>query len=492
MLLASVVSGEARSRRVWILLLTAILLCLVAGVTAPERQPLAQERPRKPNVLFILTDDQTTEDLANMAKARSLLVKQGTSFTDAFVTKPQCCPSRVSFMRGQYVHNHGVLKNGGSKGGYDRFKELGLQHSTVATWLHDNGYDTFFAGKFLSGYKNTREVPPGWDDWFAFSRTVRQKKYTVNENGTLNTYTQREQHETYYLRDRAEAFVRDHRHGAPWFAWVSTHAPHGPLTIAPEFRHSYDDAKMPTPPSYNEADVSDKPRWIRNHPRVDSNCSTEDRGPDCQRQVVEQWRERQEALKSVDIMVKDLVSALAQTNQLDHTYIVFASDNGFLLFRHRVYAKGAPYEESQGVPFVVRGPGVRRGAVNHELIANIDLAPTIAELAGVPTPHYVDGRSFVPLLRGATPSWRQYLLFENFWHGTAPHAYGGVRTADGETYVEYKSGEKEYYDLRTDPWQLRSAHADRENAQRIGELSGILSKLESCARASCRRADGGP
>jgi arylsulfatase A-like enzyme len=249
---------------------------------------------------------------------------------------------------------------------------------------------------------------------------------------------------------------------------------------------------MPTPLSYNEADVSDKPRWIWKLPRVDSNCSTEAFFLDCHRQVVEEWRARQEALKSVDVMVNDLVSALAQTNQLDNTYIIFASDNGYLLYRHRVYSKGAPYEESQGVPFVMRGPGVQRGNVSHKLIANIDLAPTIAELARVPTPLYVDGRSLVPLLEGAAASWRQYLLFESYWIKNLHHAYGGVRTAGGETYIEYKSGEKEYYDLRTDPWQLESGHADRENAQRIGELSAHLSELKSCARESCRSADGGP
>jgi N-acetylglucosamine-6-sulfatase len=263
-----------------------------------------------------------------------------------------------------------------------------------------------------------------------------------------------------------------------------------PYTIAPQFRHSYDDARMPTPPSYNEADVSDKPKWIRDNPRLDSNCSTDEGALDCHREAVQEWRSRQESLKSVDVMVGDLVGALAQTNQLDNTYIVFASDNGYLLYQHRLYAKGWAYEESQGIPFVVRGPGVRRGAVSHKLIANIDLAPTVAKLAGVQTPGYVDGRSLVPLLKRTATSWRQYLLFENYWRPSA--GYGGVRTAAGETYVEYEGGVKEYYDLRTDPWQVRSAHAARGNAQRIGELSARLTELKRCARESCRSADGGP
>jgi arylsulfatase A-like enzyme len=328
-------------------------------------------------------------------------------------------------------------------------------------------------------------VPPGWDKWYAFSSGV-DEDYTVNENGTLKTYTQDQQHETYYLRDKAEAFVRNHKSGAPWFAWVSTHAPHGPHTIAPKFHHSYDDTKMPRPPSYNEADVSDKPAWVQRRPPMDDDCSTDNGVYDCHKQVVENWRERQETLMSVDVMVRDLTRALAGTNQLNHTYIVFASDNGFLHGQHRLYSKGGTYEENQGIPYVARGPGVRRGVTSEELVANIDLAPTIAEWAGIKAPAYVDGRSLAPLLEDTATSWRRYLLFEQF-----KHRYAGVRTAQGETYVEHKSGEKEYYDLRVDPWQLESAHSARENAQRMGELSARLSGLKRCAKASCRSVDGG-
>jgi arylsulfatase A-like enzyme len=190
-------------------------------------------------------------------------------------------------------------------------------------------------------------------------------------------------------------------------------------------------------------------------------------------------------------MVEDLIKTLRETNQMKRTYIVFASDNGYLLYRHRVATKGSPYEESQGIPFVVRGPGVGQGVVSEELVANIDLAPTIAEWTGVRAPEYVDGRSLVPLLEGTSSSWRQYLLFERF-----NQPYNGVRTAGGETYVEYPTtSEKEYYKLGTDPLQLESADAAPENAERLEDLSAILSDLKGCAATtdpSCRVADGGP
>jgi arylsulfatase A-like enzyme len=186
-----------------------------------ERQPLAHEAQR-PNILFILTDDQDPEFLSRMGNLKGHLMRKGTRFTNAFTTTPECCPSRVSFMRGQYAHSHGVLTNQAPRGGYEKFIELGLQRSTIATWLHyDAGYATFYAGKFLNGYGDMRYVPPGWDKWYAFSSGV-DRDYTVNENGTLKTYTQDQQHETYYLRDKAEAFIRNHAQGSPWFAWVST------------------------------------------------------------------------------------------------------------------------------------------------------------------------------------------------------------------------------------------------------------------------------
>ena len=448
---------------------------------------------KMPNILFILTDDQDPESLARMDSVQRLLVRQGTSFENAFATTPLCCPSRVSFLRGQYAHNHGVLVNDDSpqlRGGYKGFRGLGLQDSTVATWLDDVGYDTFYAGKLLNGYEDTKYIPPGWDEWYAFSGHPHWRSYEVNENGELRTYAQDERHETYYLRDRAEAFIREGAHGgAPWFAMVATHAPHNPHTRAPEFRDSYDHATMPRPPSYNEADVSDKPAWIRAHPRLDPQCRTAKGNPDCNEEMTKTWRDRQKALKSVDAMVNDLIGALEETGQMERTYVVFSSDNGFVLYRHRVYSKGAPYEETQGVPFVVRGPDVRWGAESQALVANIDLAPTIAAWAGIQPPDYVDGRALVPLLEGTSTSWRRWLLFEHF---LSDHPYVGVRTAAGESYIEYESGEKEYYDLRVDPWQLQSAHAAPENAERLAQLSRTLSALEDCEGARCRAGDGGP
>ena len=187
-----------------------VLLCFVAVLAGSPSSSEVQAATR-PNILFILTDDQDPESMSRMANVQRLLAREGTSFANAFAPTPTCCPSRVSFMRGQYTHNHGVLNEGGSSplGGYERFRELELQRSTIATWLNKTGYATFYAGKFLNQYQDTRYVPPGWDKWYAFFGNGGSRQYTVNENGTLRTYTQDKRHNTYYLRVKAEVFIRD-------------------------------------------------------------------------------------------------------------------------------------------------------------------------------------------------------------------------------------------------------------------------------------------
>jgi arylsulfatase A-like enzyme len=182
-----------------------------------------------------------------------------------------------------------------------------------------------------------------------------------------------------------------------------------------------------------------------------------------------------------------VVSKLEETGQLDGTYVVYTTDNGFLQYRHRVAAKRAPYEEAIQLPFVVRGPGVPRSATRGQLVANTDLAPTIAAWAGTVPPDFVDGRSFDPLLSGTPPPWRKQLLIE--LHDSRP--FEGLRTSSGKTYVEYDGGERELYDLKTDPYQLESSHASVDAAL-LASLQAKLDALRDCAGDSCRAAEDAP
>ncbi len=232
---------------------------------------------------------------------------------------------------------------------------------------------------------------------------------------------------------------------------------------------------LPRPPSFNEEDVSDKPEVVR-RPQL-SHDEVEDLG--------DLYRKRLASLQSVDDMIGALVRALQDTGQMDNTYIIFSSDNGFFLGEHRRVDKSLAYEESIRVPLVVRGPGVPNQEVDH-LVANNDLAPTLAQLAGVDPPGFVDGKSFVPLLRPEQPTlraWRTGLLVE---HVTP--TYQAVRT-NGHTYVEWAGGDRELYDLEGDPYQLRSAHDAPANRALVEDLSAQLGALRDCRAGLCRSAE---
>jgi N-acetylglucosamine-6-sulfatase len=459
------------------------LLCLVA-VSAGGTTPREVEAATRPNVLFILTDDQDPDSLGRMDQLQSRLVDQGTRFPNAFVTTPQCCPSRATILRGQYAHNHGTLDIKPPTGGWEKFRSDGRERSTIATWLNAAGYTTGYMGKYLNGYgdgRTTTHVPRGWDRWWGWQGNYNEfgDFYKINENGEIRTYDRRQLHDTDYLSRKAEGFVRARRdERRPWFLVVATNAPHSPAFAAERHQDLFRKAKMPKPPSFNEADVSDKPEWIRNKPKLDRQQVAE---------AEEYWRQQQRALQSVDDLVGNVVGALADTSQLKNTYVVYASDNGYLLYRHRVESKGAPYEESIGVPLIVRGPRVPHGVVRGQIVSNTDWAPTIARWAQVQPPDFVDGRAFSPLLSPSPPPWRKRLLIE-FFH-SRDRSFRGVRTSDHRTYVHYDTGERELYRLDADPHQLRNTYRKAAPTS-IAKLEDQLRALKNCARAECSTAEG--
>ena len=196
------------------------------------------------------------------------------------------------------------------------------------------------------------------------------------------------------------------------------------------------------------------------------------------------YRKRLESLRSVDDMIEGLIRALKETGQLDNTYVIFASDNGYFLGQHRLTKKSLPYEEAIRIPFVVRGPGVPARKLDH-LVINNDFAPTVADLAGIEPPGFVDGKSFAPLLREGRPSpeaWRTGFMVEH-----ASPSYEALRTND-RTYIEWENGVQELYDLREDPEQLRNVHRTADRAL-LGSLEAQLDVLRGCAAERCRAAE---
>lgn len=417
-----------------------------------------------------------SDDLRYMGDTRALLVDRGVKFTNAFVTTPSCCPSRASIMRGQYTHNHGLWETSALLGGgYPRFKELGIGKSTVATWLQMGGYTTAYLGKYLNHYEG-EERPPGWSRWWAHHGGHGGPTYEVNENGTVRTYDHRELDESDYIAARATAFIENHE-SRPLFMVAAPLSPHRPTRVAS--RYEGVPVRLPSkPPSFNEADVSDKPGWAQRAPLSPSAVAA----------IEEENKERVRSLKAVDDLVSKVVSALSATGELGNTYIVFTSDNGWLGGEHKLGEKGAPYEESIRAPLVVRGPGVPQGRIRSRLVANIDLAPTIAEWAGVSVPAFVDGRSLAPIFSvSQAATWRDALLMEFHGNESTP-GYNAIRTTT-HLYVEYADGSRELYDLEADPYQLTNVYGQHPDLER--ELAARLEELRSCAGDGCRTAEEG-
>ncbi|MGH3027784.1 MAG: sulfatase-like hydrolase/transferase [Gaiellaceae bacterium] len=427
-------------RGVWSItsVLGAVLAVALVGSGTAEAQT-------RPNVVLVLTDDQRWDTLNVMPTVQSRLAARGVTFDNAFVVNPVCCPSRASTLTGRYSHSTGVYNNGGPFGGWGSFRAR--EGSTIATWLKGGGYRTGFFGKYLNNYGGPF-VPPGWSRWVAFSPSNVENYYTyrLNLDGTLVEYgADPGDYSTDVLADQASSFIRT-AGPEPLFVLFAPFAPHGPPTPAP--RHEGVFAGLPPwrPPSYNEPNARDKPAWVRSLAPLTAGDST----------AVDSFRQGQlESLLAVDDAVGELLDTLADTGRLDETLFVFTSDNGYLWGEHRWRSKIVPYDESIRVPLVVRYDGVAQTAgTSSRLVANIDLAPTIARAAGVAAPG-ADGRSFLGLLPTPNAAWRPDVLVENRKSTTAPQvpSYCVVRNAT-HTYVQYGTGEEEIYDMAADPDQL--------------------------------------
>ena len=466
----------------------AVLLSLgILGMLPKDVEALTT----KPNIVFILTDDMRKDDLRYMPKTRSLLRDKGMSFSNAFVSNALCCPSRATTMRGQYAHNTRVWTNenvGGLDAGGQAYRNKGHEQDNVATRLDAAGYRTALIGKYLNGLKDNTLVPPGWDKWFATSGEYFD--YNANDQGTMRHFgTDARDYRTDVESRETRTFIGSSvEQGKPFFAYVAPKAPHGPATPAPRDLHEYDGLKAPRLPSFNEQDVSDKPPWIRQLPKLSDFKKAK---------IDNQAEKRAESLQAVDDLVAGVVGKLREKGVMGNTYIFFTSDNGWHHGEHRIPSKKArPYEEDVRMPLLVRGPGVAAGHQAKKLALNTDYLPTFTDLAcPSSTPcntqnwSYVpDGRSLKPVLKGNTTAWRSAVLLEAHHtpEGGATPAYSGIRTSGGTKYVEYAGGNKELYYLGRDPYELR----DKYPAARPS--TGLVSRLhalKTCAADSCRTAE---
>lgn len=461
----------------------AFLALLASGCTSPSEgtPPVPPGADTLPNIILIITDDQDVGSLAHMPRLQETLVRQGLRFDNAFVTTPVCCPSRATMLRGQYAHNHGVRANRQPYGGAQGFRQGGNEDVTVATLLRDAGYRTVYLGKYLNGYDG-KWLPRGWDEWQGQISSATYLGATWNVDGVV-IRTGDDVYLTDDLAERAgQAVSRLRTDTRPLLMVVAPFAPHEPEVPAARHAGRFATLMVPRPPSFDEVDVSDKPAWIQARPRI---------GASLRATIDASYRKRQEMLLSVDEMVGSLVDSLRAVGELDRTYLVYTSDNGFHLGEHRLPPrKNTAYEEAMRVPLLVRGPGVPAGSSSDALVLNNDLAPTLATIAGVDVPSFMDGSSLAGLLRsGGTASFPRtgFLIHEGWQNDGSRLGWTALRTARYK-YVEWTDGARELYDLQSDPFELQSIHATAPAAL-LQSLGARLTALKSCQGRACAAAE---
>jgi N-acetylglucosamine-6-sulfatase len=475
---------RAPARSALLVSLALLTALLSAGCSSAFVPPAGtKEVSDRPNMIFVLADDLDYASAQKMPQIGSLLREGGTSFENTFTSQSLCCPSRATILTGLYAHNSGIKGNKPPDGGFEKFRDEGLEENTIATRLQEGGYQTAFFGKYLNGYGNgdPAYVPPGWDEWYGKLNEQKLYDYDMNENGEVVSYgSETEDFFTDVLSEKATDFVRRAApEGQPFFAYVAPTAPHGPATPAERHEGAFAEEEAPRPPSFNEEDVSDKPSWRQETERLSDEEITE---------IDDYYRQRLESMLAVDEMVGSLVEELEAAGELENTYIFFTSDNGWFGGEHRMAeGKDRAYEESARVPLFVRGPGIAPGTEAEELALNTDFAPTFAELAGLKG-FKADGRSLLPLMRGEEPpfGWRSAVLLEGFV-GKGDRVYEAVRT-ERYKYVEYGNGEEELYDLQNDPYELENAY-EKVDPALVEDLKGRLETLKECAGDGCREAE---
>jgi N-acetylglucosamine-6-sulfatase len=434
----------------------------------------AQQAPAKPNILFVLTDDQMPSTLEHMPNYQRL-AEQGRVFENTVNVHPWCCPARAVMQRGQYSHNTGVTSNTWPQGGYRRFEANGLADDSLPVWLQTAGYETAYFGKYMNGYAQVK-APPGWDRWFAYAGSHGMGWSPISD-GTKYLETKGANDSEARVAKRAANYIESAE--GPYFATVAFGAPHEPYPYPKAYADRFGGVKSPRTAAFNERDVSDKPRYVRSRDRM---------GGKAVRATDEKYREALRSLVRVDSFIGE---ALREQN----TYVVFTTDNGTHTGYHRLpYGKRTPYEVDMVFPMTIRGPGVEPGTTQ-KLVGNHDLAPTLVDLAGGAVPEFVDGRSVVPLFGGDVEPWRTAILSRNVASaedkaGDAP-AWTAVRT-ESRTYVEYGTGERELYDILSDPDNSENLLAPGGSGD-AEELPVRLETLKGCSAekaVSCPEAEG--
>jgi N-acetylglucosamine-6-sulfatase len=432
----------------------------------------AARRAEKPNIVFVLTDDLSMNLLRFMPHVRAM-ERDGLTFKDYFVSDSLCCPSRSSIFTGNFPHDTHVFSNFGPGGGFQTFYARGEERHTFAVALQRAGYATALMGKYLNGYGEVRGkasdgatsaavpptyVPPGWSEWDVAGYGYPEFNYTLNQDGVLYRYGAKpSDYLTDVLAHGGTNFIdRAAEAGRPFFLELATFAPHSPYVPAPRDARKFPGLVAPRPPSFDRLPAN-APSWLAGHAGLTARQI---------RRINRVFRRRVQAVQAVDRMIGGVESTLEADGIAKNTYLVFSSDNGLHAGEYRLMpGKLTAFDTDIHVPLVVVGPRVHPGAATNAMAENIDLAKTFTAIGGTTLPG--DGHSLLGLLHGrGQRGWRDAILVEH--HGPDlsrldpdyqqpasgnPWSYEAIRT-HRFLYVEYNDGEREFYDLRRDPFEL--------------------------------------
>lgn len=421
----------------------------------------------KPNIILILSDDQPDDTLKYIPLIRDRLGNQGMTFTNAFVTTGLCCPSRTSVLTGQYTHNHGVWKNRPPLGGAQQFK--GHDKETLPVWLKQAGYKTGLFGKYLNEYdKIAPYIPPGWDQWVAFDDdNGKYFDYKLTINRKSKTFGDKpDDYSTDVLANEAVDFIKKTKQ--PFFLYFAPHTPHGVPRPAPRHENKCGNANFDRNPSFNENDVSDKPSWVKKLPKLRNKDINEQR---------EEFRLKMCTLKALDDAVNDMLKALG--NRRDNTIIIFMSDNGYSFGDHRWTKKECSYDVCVAVDMIISYPKLTPNKkTSSEFALNIDLAPTILDLAGLAIPSSVNGKSLKPLLENPNTVIHDSFLIETYNNETKPKGEDYAIRSKEYMYNEMFNGERELYDLKKDPYELVNVAGSASYKNIIQQLSADIAAMK--------------
>lgn len=432
-----------------------------------------------PNIILIMCDDDPVSSLAGMPKTQAKLVDYGTSFSNCYVTTPSCTPARASILTGMYTHNHKVQTNkANSSGGWQTYRRRGWEQNSLPRWLKAAGYLTAHFGKYLNEYgmDNKHMVPPYWDRWFTFLK-VGYFDYDVNVDGHIKSYGDAaKDYSTDVCADMAHTWLATRLGGdKPLFCMLSPKASHVGANDLPEPAPRHNSAKIEPfvrPPSFDEANMTDKPQRLRKEPRL----SKQDEA-----YCGQLWRRTQRTMLSVDDAIADLVDLVAAKGEMQNTVFILTSENGRFYGEHRqAGGKGWAYEGAGKVYLVMAGPGIPANTKVDKVVSHVDLTATIVALAGLMPTHDMDGSNLLPLMNGDALDWRDTALVEYM-----PLGYQATRTANLK-YIKHNTGEQELYDLAVDPDELVNVAKDPGYSAQLAAIKDIHDGLAECRGADCR------